>query len=66
LEEHDVSDIIKILISTNKLNIQEIITYLQLFLIQNEANWMEQNFNSIYQISFENDSFLELQKYCTE
>jgi hypothetical protein len=27
---------------------------------------MEQNFNLIYQISFENDSFLELQKYCTD
>src|SRR5579871_1673655 len=27
---------------------------------------MEQNFNLIYQTSFENDSFLELQKYCTE
>jgi hypothetical protein len=27
---------------------------------------MEQNFNSIYQTSFENDSFLELQKYCTD
>jgi len=27
---------------------------------------MEQNFSLIYQTSFENDSFLELQKYCTE
>src|SRR5215470_14336014 len=27
---------------------------------------MELNFNLIYQTSFENDSFLELQKYCTD
>src|ERR1044072_3186879 len=27
---------------------------------------MKQNFNMIYQMSFENDSFLELQKFCTE
>ena len=27
---------------------------------------MEENFNLIYQTSFENDSFLELQKYCTK
>jgi hypothetical protein len=27
---------------------------------------MEQNFNMIYQTSFENDSFSELQKYCTD
>jgi hypothetical protein len=35
-------------------------------LIENEANWMEQNFNLIYRISFENDSFLDLQKFCNE
>src|SRR5205809_3929040 len=27
---------------------------------------MEQNFDLIYQTSFENDSFLQLQKYCTD
>jgi len=27
---------------------------------------MEQNFNLIYQASFENYSFLDLQKYCTD
>src|SRR3984957_11693139 len=27
---------------------------------------MEQNFYLVYQTSFENDSFLELQKYCTD
>jgi hypothetical protein len=27
---------------------------------------MEQNFDLVYQMSFENDSFLELQKYCTD
>jgi hypothetical protein len=27
---------------------------------------MEQNLNLIYQTSFENVSFLELQKYCTD
>ncbi|GES83238.1 carbohydrate-binding module family 13 protein [Rhizophagus clarus] len=27
---------------------------------------MEQNFNLIYKTSFENDSFLELQRYCTD
>jgi hypothetical protein len=27
---------------------------------------MEQNFSLIFQISFEDDSFLDLQKFCTE
>ena len=35
-------------------------------MIKNKANWVEQNFNLTYQTSFENDSFLELQKFCTE
>ncbi len=66
LEELDVSNIIKILLTANELNLQELIVYLQSFLIENKANWIEQNFNLIYQTSFENDSLLELQKYCID
>ena len=66
LEEHDISDVIKILVSANELGFQELVIYLQSFLLENKRNWMEQNFNLIYKTSFENDSFLELQKYCTE
>jgi hypothetical protein len=66
LEERDTLDIIKILVAANELNIQELIAYIQTFLIKNKVTWMEQNFNLIYQTSFGNDSFLELQKYCNE
>src|SRR6266498_4728603 len=66
LEEHDISDIIKILVTANELSLQKLIPYLESFLIENKANWMEQNFNLIYQTSFENNSFLKLQKYCTD
>jgi hypothetical protein len=66
LGEYDTSDIIKTLDAANELSLQELITYLQSFLIENKKNWMEQNFDSIYQISFKNNSFLELQKYCTD
>src|SRR5437763_5311000 len=52
--------------AANELGLQELVVYLQSFLIENQANWMEQNFNLIYQTSFENDSFLELQKYCID
>ncbi|GBB87311.1 hypothetical protein RclHR1_13740006 [Rhizophagus clarus] len=38
LEEYDVSDIIKILIAANELILQEIITHLQSFLIENKKN----------------------------
>ena len=66
MEEHDTLDIVKILVAANELGLQDLTTYLQSFLIKNQANWIEQNFNLIYQTSFENHSFSELQKYCTD
>ena len=57
-------DIIKILVAASELSLQELIDNLQSFLIEKNSNWMKQNFNLIYQTSFENDSFLELQNYC--
>jgi hypothetical protein len=54
------------LVAANELSIQELIPHLQSFLIKNKTSWMEQNFNLIYQTSFENNSFLDLQKFCTE
>jgi hypothetical protein len=66
LKEYDVPDIIKILIAANELDLQEIVTYLQSFLIGYKKNWMEQNFNLIYKTSFENESLLKLQNFCTE
>src|SRR6266542_3216001 len=65
LRKCDNSDIIKILVAASELNLQELVNFLQSSLIENHANWMEQNFDLIYQTSFENNSFLELQKYCT-
>jgi hypothetical protein len=35
-------------------------------LIENKADWMEENFNLIYRTSFENESFLDLQKFCND
>ncbi|GBC27033.2 BTB/POZ protein [Rhizophagus irregularis DAOM 181602=DAOM 197198] len=66
LVEYDTLDIIKILVAANELSLQELVPHLQSFLIENKENWIEQNFNLIYQTSFGNDSFLDLQKFCTE
>ncbi|GES76320.1 carbohydrate-binding module family 13 protein [Rhizophagus clarus] len=60
LEEHGVSDIIKILVAANELSLQELIPDLESFLIENKNSWIEQNFDLLYQTSFENNSFLEL------
>ncbi|GET03181.1 carbohydrate-binding module family 13 protein [Rhizophagus clarus] len=66
LEEHNTSDIIKILIVASKLGLQELINHLQSFLIEIKKNWIEQNFSLIYQISFKDNSFLKLQDFCME
>jgi BTB And C-terminal Kelch/BTB/POZ domain len=65
-EEYDTLDIIKILKAASEFSLQELISHLQSFLIENKTNWMEQNFSLVYQASFEHDSFLELQKFCTD
>src|ERR1051325_7521190 len=66
LETYDALNIIKILEAANELGLQELIAYLQTYLIENKANWIEQDFNLISQASFGNDSFLILQQFCTE
>ncbi len=54
------------MVTANELSLQELFPYLESFLIENKANWMEQNFDLIYKTSFEKNSFLQLQKYCTD
>ncbi|GES96350.1 carbohydrate-binding module family 13 protein [Rhizophagus clarus] len=66
VEEYDIPDLLKILVTASELNLQELSNYLQSFLVKNNASWIEQSFNLVYQTTFENDSFLELQKYCND
>ncbi len=54
------------MVAASELSLQELVIHIQSFLIKNEANWIEKNFNLIYQTSFEHDSFSELQKFCTD
>src|ERR1043165_4575097 len=59
-------DIIKVLEAASELSLEDLIGYLQSFLIENQKSWMEQNFSLVYQTSSKHDSFLELQKFCTD
>ena len=52
--------------AANELGLEELINYLQSFLIKNKIKWLEQNFSLVYQTSFEHDSFLKLQQFCTD
>ncbi|UZO21784.1 uncharacterized protein OCT59_014169 [Rhizophagus irregularis] len=45
LKKCDTYNIIKILIAANELNLEELIIYIQSFLIKNKTKWMEENFD---------------------
>ncbi|GES81070.1 carbohydrate-binding module family 13 protein [Rhizophagus clarus] len=69
LKECDTSDIIKLLVAAKELDLRELTTYIQSFLIENKVNWMEKNFNLIYRTSLKkirNETFLSLQKFCND
>ncbi|RIA91668.1 BTB/POZ protein [Glomus cerebriforme] len=59
LEDYDSSDIIKILITANKLSLRELIPYLELYLIENKTNWMEKNFENLL-ISLIQNNYLQI------
>jgi hypothetical protein len=66
LNEQDISESLKILAAADQLHLQELVDYLQTYLIENKAEWLEQNFELTYRTSFQSSSLLELQQFCTE
>ncbi|GES83697.1 carbohydrate-binding module family 13 protein [Rhizophagus clarus] len=65
-EEYDIPYIIKILTTANELGLQELTPFIETLLIESQKDSIDQYFDLIYQLSFENNSFLELQKYCND
>uniref|UniRef100_A0A1D1Y373 BTB/POZ domain-containing protein 9 n=1 Tax=Anthurium amnicola TaxID=1678845 RepID=A0A1D1Y373_9ARAE len=66
LDDQDISVILEILAVADQLHLQELVDYLQKYLIENKAEMMEQQFELTYQMSFQSDSLLELQQFCTD
>ncbi|GET51590.1 uncharacterized protein OCT59_025417 [Rhizophagus irregularis] len=66
LNEQDDSKIIKILLAADELLLQELVDYLQVYLIENKSECMEQNFELIHRTSFQSNSLIQLQQFCTD
>ena len=66
LDDQDTSDVVKVLVAANVLHLQELIDYLQKYLVENKSGWIEQHFELIHRTSFQSNNLLELQKFCTE
>ncbi|RIB30728.1 hypothetical protein C2G38_1423265 [Gigaspora rosea] len=49
---------------THELLFDELTKFLESYLIKTNASWLRLNFTRIYEKSFQNNKFLELQKWC--
>ncbi|EXX74572.1 hypothetical protein RirG_049840 [Rhizophagus irregularis DAOM 197198w] len=65
LNGQDTLDFLKILAAADILCLQELINYLQKYLIESKSEWMEQHFEFTQQISSQSNNLLELQEFCT-
>ncbi|EXX67135.1 hypothetical protein RirG_117170 [Rhizophagus irregularis DAOM 197198w] len=66
LNGRDDSEIIKVMLAADEFLLQELVDYIQNYLIENKSEWMEQNFELIHRTSFQSDSLLQLQQFCTD
>ena len=54
------------MVAADVLCLQELIGYLQKYLVENKFEWMEKHFDNIQQVSSQSSNLLELQKFCTD
>ncbi|RIB27895.1 hypothetical protein C2G38_2159409 [Gigaspora rosea] len=66
LENLEVSDIFDFLVAANELKLIELSESLQTHLINNNSSWLRLNFSRVYQISFQNENFKDLKKFCND
>src|SRR6266498_3328735 len=65
LNGQDTLDFFKVLAAADKLHLQELVDYLQKYLIEYNIEWMEQNFEFTQKISSQSINLFELQEFCT-
>ncbi|UZO09112.1 uncharacterized protein OCT59_029349 [Rhizophagus irregularis] len=66
LNEQNVSENLKLLATADQLQLQELIDYLQKYLIENKSVWIKQHFELTHRTSFQSNNLLELQQCCTD
>ncbi|RIB24381.1 hypothetical protein C2G38_2242039 [Gigaspora rosea] len=66
LEKQDAPFIFDLLIVTNEFLFDELTTFLERHLIEEKSHWLRLHFTQIYQESFQNNQFQNLQKWCND
>src|SRR5260364_418821 len=54
------------MVAANELKLIELSESLQTHLINNNSSWLRLNFSRVYQISFQNENLIDLQKFCND
>src|SRR5579871_1196625 len=55
----------EVLLAADKLLLQELVDYLQKYSVENRFVWMEQHFELVHRTSFQSNSLMEIQQFCT-
>ncbi|CAI2186482.1 17586_t:CDS:2 [Funneliformis geosporum] len=64
LSEHAGSDVLNLILASDELLLDELVTSVQEYLIKNQAEWLQQNLFKVLQIVFQLESCKLLQNYC--
>ncbi|GBC02118.1 hypothetical protein RclHR1_04460008 [Rhizophagus clarus] len=59
------TNVLNILVAADELLLQDLVDYIQEYLINNKSIWMKQHFELIHRTSFQSNYLLELQQFCT-
>ena len=60
------SDVLKLLIAVDELNIQQLISHVQEFLIEHKTEFLCQNPTGILETVYQHETFTDLWNYCLE
>jgi hypothetical protein len=66
LNEQDTSEFLKVLVAADLLCLQELIDYLQKYLIESKSKWMEEHFDITQQVSSQSNNLLKIQQFCAD
>ena len=66
MNEQVTSNILEALIAADELRLQEIVDYLQDYLIESKSEWMEQHFAYTQRISLQCNNLLKIQQFCAD
>src|SRR5204863_7524895 len=59
-------DVLKLLIAVDELSIQQLISYIQEFLIEHQAGFLHQNPTGILETVYQHETFIDLWNFCLE